>query len=135
MKYLLDTNVISDFVRANPAVRRRLLATTPSELATSSITLMEIEYGLARNPERARRIAPVIEALLDSITIVSCGPPEARETGRLRADLERTGQPIGPFDALIAGVARVHRLILVSANTSEFTRVPKLDVENWRVPG
>jgi tRNA(fMet)-specific endonuclease VapC len=94
---------------------------------------MEIEYGLARNPERARRIQPVIEALLDAITIVPCGPSEARETGRLRADLERGGRPIGPFDALIAGVARVHRLIVVSANVSEFTRVPKLDVENWRV--
>jgi len=133
LKYLLDTNVISDFVRFDLSVRRRLLATLPSDLSTSSITVMEIEYGLARNPERARRLGPVIEALLKSISIISCGAPEARETGWLRADLERTGQPIGPFDALIAGVARVHRLVLVSANTSEFARVPKLEVENWRV--
>lgn len=132
MKYLLDTTVISDFVRGHPAVHHRLLRCAPVELAVSAVTVMELEYGLARNPSLAARVRPVVEALLQRITILPCGEDEARETGRLRGELSRTGKPIGPFDALIAGTARSHRLILVTSNSSEFRRVPGLAVEDWR---
>jgi tRNA(fMet)-specific endonuclease VapC len=132
VKYLLDTTVISDFVRGQWAVRERLLRTSPSELAVSALTVMEVEYGLARDPARAQRIRPVVEALLAQVAVIACGAEEARETGRIRAELARQGTPIGPFDSLIAGTALVHRLILVTSNTGEFSRVPRLLIEDWR---
>ena len=58
MRLLLDTHVVSDFVRGEPFVRQALLACAPKDVAVSSVTVMEIAYGLARNPARARRIAP-----------------------------------------------------------------------------
>lgn len=132
MKYLLDTSVVSDFVRGHRAVRERLLCASPSELAVSALTVMEVEYGLARDPVRSARIRPIAEALLAQVAVIPCGAEEARETGRLRADLARRGTPIGPFDSLIAGTALVQRLVLVTSNAGEFRRVPRLVVEDWR---
>lgn len=117
MKYPLDTTVISDYVRGHPGVHHRLSRCAPAELAVSAVTVMEIEYGLARNVALAARVRPVVEA---------------RETGRLRGELSRSGKPSGPFDALIAGAARSHRLIVVTSNLSEFRRVPGLSVKDWR---
>lgn len=132
MKYLLDTTVVSDFVRGHAAVRARLLTTRPDELAVSAITIMEVEYGLSRDPPRAQAIRPVVADLLAQLAILPCGESEARETGRLRGELSRAGTPIGPFDALIAGTARAHRLIAVTSNAGEFRRVSGLLVEDWR---
>ena len=55
MKYLLDTNVLSDFARGEPAVMARLRQEAPPQLAVSVITEMEVEYGLARKPNLAPR--------------------------------------------------------------------------------
>jgi tRNA(fMet)-specific endonuclease VapC len=101
---LLDTNVISDIARGIPAVRARLLAESPRHLATSATTLMELEFGLALDPARARRIRPAVEALLDSIA-VDLTPADARAAATVRAALKRRGRPVGPYDILIAGVA------------------------------
>ena len=131
MKYLLDTTVISDFVRGHPGVRQRLLDTPPAELAVSAITVMEVEYGLARNPERAARIRPVVEDLLRHLTVLAFDAGEAVATGELRGELARLGTPIGPWDAAIAGTARLHRLVMVTSNVAEFQRVSGLTIEEW----
>lgn len=68
-------------MRGEPLVQQALLACAPKEVAVSSVTAMEIAYGLARNPARARRIAPVIEELLDSITTL----PYVKHPGSQRA--------------------------------------------------
>jgi tRNA(fMet)-specific endonuclease VapC len=56
-----------------------------------------------------------------------------RRFGEIRADLARKGTPIGPYDLQIAAIASVNDLILVTNNTSEFGRVPNLQVEDWTV--
>jgi tRNA(fMet)-specific endonuclease VapC len=132
VKYLLDTTVISDFVRGHPAVCMRLLQSSPGDLATSVVTVMEIEYGLARDAARAQRIRPIADALLGQLTVLPYAELDARETGRIRGALARAGRPIGPFDALLAGTAKIHRLTVVTSNCEEFRRVPGLSVEDWR---
>jgi tRNA(fMet)-specific endonuclease VapC len=57
---------------------------------------------------------------------------DARQAGEIRAHLASKGTPIGPFDVLIAGQARARELTLVTHNTSEFQRVPRLKVEDWK---
>jgi tRNA(fMet)-specific endonuclease VapC len=92
---------------------------------------MELEFGLALDPARARRIRPAVEALLDSIA-VDLTPADARAAATVRAALERRGRPVGPYDILIAGVALARGLVLVTANTREFARIDGLTVETWR---
>ncbi|MGE0802066.1 MAG: PIN domain-containing protein [Lautropia sp.] len=131
MKLLLDTDVISDFVRGVAPVRLSLLACPPTDIAVSTITSMEIEYGLARNPERARRIAAMVRSLLDSVSILPFTEEDAAECGRIRAELESEGHPIGLCDAMIAGTARSRALTVITHNVSEFSRVTGLRVRNW----
>ncbi len=130
--YLLDTNVVSDFVRGHRAVTSRMHSTSPTQIAISSITVMEIAYGLALSPTVARRVRPAIDALLGAVELVSLSVEDARAAGTLRAALRRTGRPIGPYDVLIAGSALARGLTLVTANLDEFSRVDGLSVETWQ---
>ncbi len=132
LRLLLDTNVISDFVRGDPKVMRRLRGVAPDAIAVSTVTEMEIRYGLAIDPARTRRIAPTIDALLDAVTLVELSREDARAAGEIRAALRRRGQPIGPYDVLLAGTALARGLRLVTANVREFSRVSGLTVESWR---
>ncbi|MCK0506485.1 type II toxin-antitoxin system VapC family toxin [Aromatoleum anaerobium] len=132
MKYLLDTCTVSDFVKGQPGVLARIKATAPTLIGISSVTRMELEFGLRLNPERARRLAPVIDAFLGSITTFPFDDADAQAAAGIRAALQRQGQPIGAYDVLIAGCALARGLIVVTSNVSEFARVGGLVVENWR---
>ena len=133
MRLLLDTNVISDFVRGIDSVQSQLRACAPADLAMSSITVMELAYGLEGNPRRAIRIRPLIEALMSSINVVEYSQADAWETGRVRCELEAVGKPIGLCDSLLAGTARCRALTVVTHNTREFSRVDGLTLLDWRV--
>ncbi len=132
MKYLLDTCIVSDFVKGQPNVLAWIKATLPSQIAVSVVTRMEIEFGLLLNPERARKLAPVMDAFLGSITTLPLTEADAQAAAGIRAALQRQGQPIGAYDVLIAGCGLARGLIVVTANTGEFNRVSGLVVENWR---
>lgn len=132
MSYLLDTCVLSDFARGEVNTLDRLKTTSPALIAASSITAMEVEFGLKLDPARARRLAPVMHALLQAITILPYGIEDARATAMLRAALQKKGRPIGAYDALIAGCALARGLVLVTSNEREFRRIGGLQIENWR---
>ena len=106
MRYLLDTCVLSDFARGNANTLDRVKATLPRHIAVSSITAMKVKFGLALDASRARRLAPMMHALLGAITLLPYDAEDARATGTLRAALQKKGRPIGAYDALIAGCAR-----------------------------
>ena len=132
MIYLLDTCVVSDFVKGYPQVLARFRAMPPTDLSLSSITRMEVEYGLQLNPQRRTKIGPVMEAFLSTVTTIPFNDAEAKAAGAIRAALRKQGMPIGAYDVLIAATALVHGLILVTSNTGEFLRVSGLTVEDWR---
>jgi tRNA(fMet)-specific endonuclease VapC len=132
MGYLLDTCVISDFVKGEKSTLQRLKSSNPVDILISSLTLMEVNYGLAINPQRAIKIQPLIETLLSTITIVSFGAEEAEQAAQIRSILKTAGTPIGAYDVLIASTAITHNHILVTSNVREFQRVPGLQIENWR---
>jgi tRNA(fMet)-specific endonuclease VapC len=98
VKYLLDTTVISDFVRGQWAVRERLLRTSPSELAVSALTVMEVEYGLARDPARAQRIRPGRDALLAQLRCCLALSWRRVRQGGSGPSSHGRARPIGPFD-------------------------------------
>ena len=134
MKYLLDTNVLSDFARGEPAVMARLRQEAPAQLATSVITEMEVEYGLERNPSLAPRLRQVMRLLLSTIQVLPFEREDARVAAQLRATLNSRGMPIGAYDLLLAASALRRGLSIVTHNTSEFARVSGLGLEDWRAP-
>lgn len=124
--------MLSDWARGDAGTLEHIKTTPPALISVSSVTAMEIDFGLAINPARARKLAPVMHALLQAVTIVPYGVEEAHATATLRAALQRKGRPIGAYDALIAGCALARGWVLVSSNVREFRRVTGLLVENWR---
>jgi tRNA(fMet)-specific endonuclease VapC len=132
LRYLLDTCVLSDFARGDTNTLHRIKLTSPEEIAVSSITAMEVEFGLVLNAQRARRLAPIMHALLQAVSILPYDVQDGRATASLRAALQKKGRPIGAYDALIAGCALARGLVLVTSNEREFSRVGGLRIENWR---
>lgn len=132
MKYLLDTCTVSDFVKGQAGVLARLKATAPQLVAVSSITRMEIEFGLALNPQRARKLAPMLDAFLSTVATLSFDEADAQAAAGIRATLQKQGTPIGAYDLLIAGCGLARGLVVVTANVAEFQRVGGLLVEDWR---
>ncbi len=132
MKYLLDTCVVSDIVKGHERTLARVKSTAPSLIAVSTVTRMEVDYGLALNAVRARKIAAALDAFFASITTLPFDEIDAKAAAQIRAALKPKGQPIGAYDALIAGTAVARGLVVVTSNTDEFERVGALQVEDWR---
>lgn len=109
MKYLLDTNVLSDFARGEQAVMARLRQEAPPQLTVSVITEMEVEYGLARNPGLAPRVREAMRMLLNTISVLSFEREDARVAAQLRASLHSQGTPIGAYDVRLAPCGEASR--------------------------
>lgn len=129
-RLLLDTNVISDFFRQHPEVLAGFGQHSPADLCISTVTVMEIEYGMERQPSARKRFGEVWEGLKADLTVLPFEEDAATYTAQIRAAL--AGTPIGPFDLQLAGTARARSLTLVTHNTAEFTRVSGLSVLDWR---
>jgi tRNA(fMet)-specific endonuclease VapC len=134
MRYLLDTCVISDFIKGETGTKVRLKQTLPVDIAVSAITVMELRYGLALNSQRAQKVEPTISSFLSSVAILPFSTVEAEQAAQILAVLKSQGQPIGAYDVLIAATALQHNLLMITANQREFDRVPGLQTENWRQP-
>jgi len=128
--HLLDTDIVVDVLRHDPRVRGRLERAGGS-VAMSSITLMELEYGIQRSGDQEAN-ARAVDRLLDFVPVLEFGATAAREAGLVRAELAAAGSPIGSYDVLIAGHARSAALTLATGNVREFSRVPNLTVDDWR---
>jgi len=111
----------------------RLKRTARADVAISAVTAMEIEYGLKLNPARARKIEPMIRALLSDLRELPFQHEDAQAAAAVRAALAKRGTPIGPYDVMIGGTALRYGLILVTSNSDEFQRISGLIVEDWRV--
>lgn len=128
--YVLDTNTLIYFFRGQGNVAEHLLATPPAQVAISAVTVYELEVGIAKSSYPAKRRRQFDE-LLDAVRVLPFDRDAAAEAARVRAALEKAGQPIGPLDTLIAGTSLAHRATLVTHNTREFARVSKLTLVDW----
>ena len=131
MKYMLDTNICIYAIKHKPPeVIKNFLSHDPDDLCISSITYAELMHGVEKSMAiEKNRVA--ITMFLSPISILDFDVYAAEEYGRIRADLERKGTPIGPMDMLIAAHAKSEDLILVTNSTREFERVNDLTVEDW----
>lgn len=131
MKYMLDTSIcIYAIKNKTGTVIKNLLSHVPEEMCVSAVTYAELMYGVEKSMAvEKNRIA--LSLFLSPLTVLEFHAPAAEEYGKIRAELERKGTPIGPMDLLIAGHARSEWLVLVTNNTKEFCRVERLMVEDW----
>ena len=128
--YLLDTNILSDLVRQTQGiVTQKIAMDGENEICTSIIVAAELRFGAAK--KNSVRLSNQVETILAAMLVVPFEVPADRKYALLRQRLESSGNPIGPNDLLIAAQAQANEQILVTANVSEFTRVPGLQVENW----
>ena len=131
MKYMLDTNIcIYTIKHKPPEVIKNFLRHNPDEMCISSITYAELMHGVEKS-QAVERNRMAITLFLSAITILPFNQYAAEEYGKVRAELERKGTPIGSMDMLIAGHARAEELVLVTNNAREFFRVENLEVEDW----
>ncbi len=128
--YLLDTNIISDLIR-NPfgAAARHIEQVEVKNIFTSIIVAAELRYGCAK--KGSPKLSEKVENLLSTIPVLPLETPVDTEYGRIRAELEATGQTIGMNDLLIAAQAYTLGLMLVTDNLREFSRIRDLKVDNW----
>ena len=131
LRYLLDTNAVSQLVRQpDGEVARRVAALEPGSFAISVVVAAELRYGAERRG--SSRLTRQLEAVFSAIDVLPLEEPVDRHYGAIRSELERVGQPIGSNDLLIAAHAKALDLILVTNNVREFRRVPGLVVEDWQ---
>ena len=129
-RYLLDTNILSDLVRQpQGAIARRIAEVGEETICTSIVVAAELRFGAEKSD--SNKLEDQVDLILSAIEILPLESPADREYGKLRHYLARNGMLIGPNDMLIAAQALCAGLIVVTANTSEFSRVPGLIVENW----
>ncbi len=131
LRYLLDTNIcIYVAKRRPPAVARRFAKLPAGSVGMSTITYGELRFG-AEKSERRTQSLDILRGFAEHVPVIGLTPVVAETYGRLRADLERAGKPIGNNDLWIAAHAFALGVVLVTNNMREFKRVSGLAVENW----
>jgi tRNA(fMet)-specific endonuclease VapC len=130
MRYLLDTNIVSDLVR-NPQgkVAEQILKVGETKVCTSIIVAAELRYGAEK--KQSPRLSGQLEAILGALEILPLEKPADVSYGSIRVQLERVGKPIGANDLLIAAQAFALGYTVVTDNEKEFSRVKHLHFENW----
>ena len=130
MRYLLDTNIVSDMVR-NPGgkVTQHIRKVGEAQVCTSIIVAAELRYGAAK--KGSARLSAQLDAVVGALEVLPFEKPADAAYGSLRARLEQAGLPIGANDLLIAAQALALDYTVVTDNEKEFARIEDLRVENW----
>lgn len=130
IKYLLDTNIVSDLIRhPQGQAAQRIAEVGESAVGTSIVVACELRYGATK--KASSRLTQQLEVVLSALPILPYEAPADRFYGSVRVALEEVGKPIGGNDLLLAAQALALGCTLVSDNVREFKRVAGLPVENW----
>ncbi len=133
MKYLLDTNTCIRYLNGRaPKIREHFRLVPDTDIVISTITYGEMFFGSAKSqsPQLSRAKQ---DAFFSRFVSLPFDHAAAHEFGQIRAHLEQTGTPIGPYDMQIAAIAIAYDLIVVTHNTKEFGRLDGLKFEDWEV--
>jgi len=129
--YLLDTNICIYIIKKKPSdVLKTLKTKSKNDIYISSITIAELEYGVAKSQFPEKNKIALIE-FLSIFNILPFDDTDAVNFGIIKLELEKKGKIIGPIDLLLAAQAKTKKLILVTNNVKEFERIEGLKIENW----
>jgi tRNA(fMet)-specific endonuclease VapC len=130
MRFMLDTNIVSDLVRhPHGRVAKRIAEVGEARVCTSIIVAAELRCGATRTA--SPRLEEQLESVLRAIEVLPFESPADVVYGALRARFDEIGQPIGANDLFVAAHALALRCTLVTDNDREFARIRALPVENW----
>ena len=132
--YLLDTHIVSYWMRGGPTIIGRLKERSPSDLALSAVTLAEIFYGIEKSAVKKEERRLKMEKIASLLSIFSFDRQAAESYGRIRAYLESDGTVVSERDIQIAAIALANRLTVVTHNVREFRRIEDLLIEEWAEP-
>ena len=128
MTYLLDTNTCIRYLNGrSPQIKKRLEVLTPDDVGLCSVVKAELAYGAARSRNPEHTLAGIF-AFVAPFTSLPFDDACVSAYGRIRAQLEQAGKPIGANDLIIAAIAVTHGLTLVTHNTREFERIVGLSL-------
>jgi tRNA(fMet)-specific endonuclease VapC len=130
MRYLLDTNIVSDLVRhPQGRVAEHVRKVGEAQVCTSIIVAAELRYGATKRG--SKRLTVQLETVLGALDVLPFEAPADAACGLIRARLEQAGMPIGGNDLLIAAQALALGCTIVTDNETEFARIEGLPRENW----
>ena len=130
VQFLLDTNILIAMSKQRLGLADRLEGIPADAILLSSVVVAEIEYGIVKSGRRQHN-RRVFDSLLSGFRVLPFDAAAARLYGPIRAQLEKRGRLIGPYDLMIAAHAQSLDAVLVTDNTKEFDRVAGLKTENW----
>jgi tRNA(fMet)-specific endonuclease VapC len=132
-RYLLDTNMASYVIKGNiPRVRERLVKVPMAQVIVSVVTEAELRFGVARRPE-AVGLKTAVEEFLLRVEVLPWDSEAAQHYARVRAALERAGEPMGNMDMMIVAHALAAQAVLVT-HDRVFRRVKQVKIEDWTKP-
>ena len=133
MLYLIDTNVCVMYLNGrSQLVCDRIVSIPTQDIAVCSVVKAELFYGAMRSNNPARTLQRQ-QTFLDRYLSLPFNDQAAIIFGQVRAQLADQGTPIGAYDLQIAAIALANNLRLVTHNTREFSRIPKLQLEDWEI--
>jgi tRNA(fMet)-specific endonuclease VapC len=131
MRYVLDTNIVSCWMRGNERTIKKISEKKPCDLAISLITYAEILYGIEKSARKKQERKEKLKDIVSLIQIIPMDIEAAEHYAQIRVFLETNGTIISERDVQIAAIARSNKLCLVTRSRREFDRVPDLEVEDW----
>ena len=133
MTYLLDTNICSAYLKRPGLLAPRFIQHT-GRLSISTIVLAELYTWAFRRSDPIPLLNSITQEILIAVEVIDFDTRCARMFGELRATMMSAGAGVHPTDLMIAAVARVHDLTLVTHNVRHFSRIPELRIDNWLEP-
>jgi tRNA(fMet)-specific endonuclease VapC len=134
MKYMLDTNICVFLIhQKSPHLLTKLQSFPLGTVGVSTITVAELTFGVEKSQAVAQN-RHALDLFLLPLVIAEFDHDAATAYGTIRADLERSGTPIGALDTVIGAHAVSLGVILVTNNVKEFSRIPTLSLEDWTRP-
>ena len=131
--YLIDTNICIYSIKGQIAsLNQHLFTISPDDIFVSSVTVGELFYGAAKS-RWGGRTRETLNGFLANFHILPFDENDAILLGRIRANLESAGTPIGAYDLMIAAQGVSKGLTVVTHNVREFSRVPGICLEDWMV--
>lgn len=131
--WLLDTNVWVRYLNpGDTPVKSRIHQHAPGRLILCDVVKAELYFG-AYKSSRQRENLQLLQNLFDHFPSLAFDGKAALVSGKIRADLRRQGNPIGPYDLQIGAIALANNLTLVTHNTREFSRIEGLQLTDWEI--
>jgi tRNA(fMet)-specific endonuclease VapC len=130
MRFLLDTNIVSNLIRSPQGpIAQQIRTTGEANICTSIVVAAELRYGAKK--KKSSRLTAQVDSILAVLDTLPFDSPADEAYGSIRAQLESNGTPIGGNDLIIAAQALSQDFTLVTDNDKEFSRIDGLRIENW----